>query len=66
MFKRVVYEDWMDILPIIAFVLTFAVFVFVFIRALRMQKDEAARMAHLPVDPTDCPEANAIDADQSS
>jgi hypothetical protein len=53
MFKRVVYAEWMDVLPIIAFVLTFAVFTFAIVRALRMRKSEADRMARLPVDEPD-------------
>jgi heme/copper-type cytochrome/quinol oxidase subunit 1 len=42
--------EWQTILAIGAFVFTFAVFVFFFIRALRMKKPEADRLATLPVE----------------
>ena len=49
MFKRLIYEDWLSLIPIVSFVLTFGVFVFFFVRALRLGKKEADRMAHLPL-----------------
>jgi len=50
MFKRVLYEDWQQIIPIIAFILTFAVFIVFVIRAIRMRKDDAGHMASLPLE----------------
>lgn len=49
MFKRVLYEQWTDIVPIVAFVLTFTVFLVFTIRAFLMKKDRADAMAHLPI-----------------
>lgn len=57
MFRRVLYENWHDVVPIVAFVLTFAVFVVAFIRALLMRKDTIDAMALLPLD--DAPVAPA-------
>jgi heme/copper-type cytochrome/quinol oxidase subunit 1 len=42
--------EWQTVLTIGAFLLTLAVFLFFFIRALRMKKSEAERMGRLPVD----------------
>lgn len=50
MFKRVIVEDWAHSLPVVAFFIFFAVFVFVSIRALRMEKSERSRLASLPLD----------------
>jgi hypothetical protein len=50
MFKRVLYEEWHSTVPIIAFILTFGVFVFFVVRALRLRQDEVARMASMPLD----------------
>ena len=49
MFKRLIYEDWLSLIPIASFFLTFGVFVFFFVRALRLEKKEANRLAHLPL-----------------
>ena len=50
MFHRVLYENWHNLVPIVAFILTFAVFLVAFIRALLMRKDTVAAMALLPLD----------------
>ena len=50
MFKRIIYEPWHGSVPIIAFILTFGVFVFFFIRALRLRQEDANRMAALPLE----------------
>ena len=42
--------EWQSVLSIGAFALTLGVFLFFFIRALRMKKDHAARMQQLPID----------------
>ena len=51
LFKRISYEEWHEVVPIIAFILTFGVFVFFVVRALRLQRDEVSRMASMPLDP---------------
>ncbi len=50
MFRRVLYENWHDVIPIVAFVLTFAVFLIALIRALLMRKDTVVAMSLLPLD----------------
>ena len=50
MFKRILYEEWHAAVPIIAFILTFGVFIFFVVRALRLKSDEVGRMAALPLD----------------
>lgn len=50
MFHRITYEDWASIVPIVAFVVTFAVFLTATIRALRIKPEERDRLASLPVD----------------
>ncbi|MFN5963116.1 MAG: hypothetical protein ACK5CW_16700 [Verrucomicrobiota bacterium] len=52
MFRRLHPEmwEWQSVATIGAFVLTLAVFVFFFVRALRLQKDDATRMGQLPID----------------
>ena len=50
MFKRLVFENWVDILPIVGFVVTVAVFILVVIRTVRMKQDRVEHMANLPLD----------------
>lgn len=50
MFKRIIYEEWHSTVPIIAFILTFGVFIFFVVRAMRLQRDEVRRLASLPLD----------------
>jgi len=49
MFKRIQYAEWSDILPILAFCISFLLFLLILIRALRMRKDKAQKMANLPL-----------------
>lgn len=50
MFKRLSYEEWQAIIPIIAFLITFAGFLIFSIRALFMHRDRAERLSELPLD----------------
>lgn len=50
MFKRIVYDNWTHIVPIISFWLTFGVFVAISIRALCFKKDYVNHMGHLPLE----------------
>ena len=50
MFKRLSYEEWQAMAPIIAFLLTFAVFLFQVVRALRIRPDQSERLANLPLE----------------
>lgn len=50
MFKRVMFEDWSLMIPMISFIIFFAVFVVISIRALRMEQSESKRLAALPLE----------------
>ena len=50
MWKRIIYGEWADVVPYIAFFLTFGVFLVLAIRTLMMRKKHAARLAHLPLE----------------
>lgn len=50
MFKRIIYDDWTNVVPIVAFLLTFAVFIYFFIQALRLRKSHTERLARLPLE----------------
>ena len=62
MFKRIAYEEWHTAVPIIAFVLTFGVFIFFVVRAIRLRSDEVDRMASLPLDLDDATLGEVKDA----
>ncbi|MGE9291892.1 MAG: hypothetical protein ACQKBT_12910 [Puniceicoccales bacterium] len=49
MFKRIQYAEWQEILPILAFCISFLLFLLIVIRAIRMRKDKASKMANLPL-----------------
>ena len=49
MFKRIIYENWVHIIPIASFVLTFATFIFCSIRAWMLDKRHRAELAALPL-----------------
>ena len=49
MFKRIFHEDWTTVVPIIAFVITFVVFLTITIRAFRMKKETRQHLSSLPL-----------------
>lgn len=49
MFKRVLLEDWHAILPYLGFALIGGAFLIIVVRAMRIKKSEAERLAHLPL-----------------
>lgn len=55
MFSRVHYEPWHTVLPVIAFILTFSVFLGFLVRALRMNRTRAEVMSSLPLHDDDTP-----------
>lgn len=61
MFKRIIYENWTLWVPIIAFILTFGVFVFIFVRSVLMKKETADRLAALALEDESPPEPPAND-----
>ncbi|GHC41676.1 hypothetical protein [Roseibacillus persicicus] len=50
MFHRIIHENWVAIVPIAAFALTFTVFIGVLVRAVVMKKDKREHLASLPLD----------------
>jgi hypothetical protein len=50
MFKRVIYEDWAAIVPIISFIATAAVFLTATIRALCLPKTRCRELSELPLE----------------
>lgn len=58
MFKRIVYEDWVHIVPIISFVVTFGVFAMTTVRALLIPKNRRDHLANLPLQDEAGPETS--------
>jgi hypothetical protein len=59
MFKRIIYDDWTSIVPLISFWLTFGVFLAITIRALFMKKATVNHMENLPLEEEDNANSNA-------
>ena len=53
MFKRIIYDEWTTIIPIISFVFTFGVFLAICLRAFFMKKDKVQHMQDLPLEDED-------------
>ena len=58
MFKRLSYEEWQALIPIIAFLITFAGFLIFSICALFMRRERAHQLAELPLDEFTTPDSN--------
>ena len=50
MFKRLSYDEWQMMIPIIAFLITFIGFLVFTIRAICMRREEANQLSRLPLD----------------
>lgn len=50
MYKYVIYENWLDWIPYVAFGVTALVFITFSIHALIMRKDRADHLSQLPLD----------------
>ncbi len=50
MFKRLSYDEWQALIPIIAFAITFAGFLIFSIRALFMRRERAHQLSELPLE----------------
>ena len=50
MFKRIIYDDWTGIIPIISFWLTFSVFIAICIHTLMLRKSSVENMKQLPLE----------------
>jgi hypothetical protein len=58
MFQRIIVEEWATWVPIISFILIAGVFIAVTVRTLRINKGERERLAALPLDDSEPPQAN--------
>ena len=50
MFKRIIYEDWTSLVPIVSFWFTFGVFLLITLRAISMKKSKLEHLENLPLD----------------
>lgn len=58
MFHRIDYEQWTTLVPFAAFFVTFGVFVYFTVRAIRLSKKDAEYMSKLPLQ--EQPETNDV------
>jgi cbb3-type cytochrome oxidase subunit 3 len=59
MFKRIIYDDWTSIIPLISFWLTFGVFLAIIVRALFLKNTTVNHMENLPLNEDEKPTSNA-------
>lgn len=50
MFKRVIYDNWSLIVPVVAFAFTSTIYFVMVIRAMLMKPDRRDQMASLPLE----------------
>lgn len=50
MFKRIIHEDWVSIVPMVAFGVLFTVFLITTLWAIRLKPSERDRLGSLPLD----------------
>jgi len=48
MFRRLLFENWVSLFPLIAFITAGSVYATIFYRAVRMKRPQIDRMASLP------------------
>lgn len=53
MFKRIIYDDWTSIIPLISFWLTFGVFLAITARTLLLKKATVSHLENLPLEDDD-------------
>ena len=63
MFRRLIFDHWVAIFPIAAFVTAFVVYVMFSYKALRMKRPQLDKFAQLPFN--DQPETRHVDPVQS-
>ena len=59
MFKRIIYDDWTTIVPIISFWLTFGVFLVIVVRSMLLKKNTVSHMENLPLEDGESSTSNA-------
>ncbi len=50
MISRLQFEAWHAVIPLIAFVLTFAAFIYLVVRAVRMKREKIKHLSELPLE----------------
>jgi len=50
MYKRIIYENWYLVVPVISFATTVLVFGIMTLRGMLMRKDKAEHMSRLPLE----------------
>jgi len=50
MFKRIIYDDWTALVPLISFWFPYGVFLVICLRAFLLKKDTVQHMEHLPLE----------------
>jgi hypothetical protein len=50
MYQRVLYEQWHNIVPYIAFGATAFIFLLMCVRGLSLKRDRASQLSHIPLD----------------
>ena len=49
MFKRIIFEDWTIVMPVIAFFFTVSVFLYTSVHALKLSKSRRDELSKLPL-----------------
>ena len=60
MFRRLLFEDWVSLFPLIALITAGSVYATIFYRAIRMKRPQIDRMASLPFE-----SENSVSPDES-
>jgi hypothetical protein len=60
MFRRLLFEDWVSLFPLIALITAGSVYATIFYRAIRMKRPQIDRMSSLPFE-----SENSVSADES-
>jgi len=48
MFQRILFENWVSLFPLVAFITALSIYATIFYRALRMKTSQIEHFAHLP------------------
>ena len=60
MFKRLLFENWVCVFPVIAFITAGSIYATIFYRAIRMKTAQIDRFSRLPFEPE-----STVSADES-
>lgn len=60
MFKRILYDDWTSVIPLISFWLTFGVFLAITARAYLLKQKTVQHLESLPLEDDETAHINAL------